>query len=293
MKLTFETGGKAHTLTLDPAASPNTLSHLLAALPLTADIHCAKIAGSHIMWPVPFLCRSEGGRDVLEMPPGAFFYWPERQYLEITYAPLQAETASVNYLGQLDGPVDWLKDYAETQRREQGLRPFFAHLTGPNQSPPSPHTDAPSPAFTRLADARRAAWTREPQEVADLMAREGKMMPFGPLHMAEGELRKTQELLWRLWNTPDARTAEDGVAVARFVIEAALTRVVGLCHMTKTGDALTDGLEALADTPLQDVLEELVLYTGRMAAWLDARLCFFAYNEATLRARSAWDGAHH
>ncbi|MEO1106204.1 MAG: hypothetical protein AAFW98_21130, partial [Pseudomonadota bacterium] len=167
MRLTFEVEGKAHTLTIEETASPVTLSHLLAALPLTADIHCAKIAGSHIMWPVPFLCRSEGARDVLEMPPGAFFYWPERQYLEITYAPLQAETASVNYLGQLDGPVDWLKDYAERQRREQGLRPFFAHLSGPPR-PAATDRASGSSALTLLAEARRDAWATEPKEVADL-----------------------------------------------------------------------------------------------------------------------------
>ena len=112
---------------------------MIAALPARVDVHCAKIAGSHIMWPVPFVERAEKASDVLAMPPGAFFFWPERQYLEITYDALQAETAAVSYLGRLTDDVGWLRDYADRQRRSQGRAIFTAEIFVPGGRPtPSP-----------------------------------------------------------------------------------------------------------------------------------------------------------
>src|SRR5262249_52427587 len=91
-KLILRDDGVDHQSALEPTDAPKTLAKVIAALPVIVDVHCAKIAGSHIMWPVPFVERAEKASDVLAMAPGAFFFWPERQYLEITYDALQAET---------------------------------------------------------------------------------------------------------------------------------------------------------------------------------------------------------
>ena len=120
-----------------------------------------------------------------------------------------------------------------------------------------------------------------------LMARDGLMMPFGPLAMAEGEMRKLHELLWRLWNERDGRADGEKAGIAGFVLEAAITRVAGFCHMTETGAVLRDGIECLGagEPPLEAVLEELVLYSGRIAASLDLRIQWWGMNEITLGAR--------
>src|SRR5215470_7494720 len=126
--LIFKVDGTEHEIELDGAHAPRTLAKIVDTLPATVDVHCAKIAGSHIMWPVPVVERVETASDVLAMPPGAFFYWPERQYLEITYDALQAETAAVSYLGRMTGDVAWLRDYADRQRREHGRKIFIAQV---------------------------------------------------------------------------------------------------------------------------------------------------------------------
>ena len=175
--LIFKVEGAEHEIELDGAHAPHTLAKLMAALPATVDIHCAKIAGSHIMWPVPFVASVEGGSDVLAMPPGAFFFWPERQYLEITYAALQAESASVNYLGKLKGDMAWLRDYAGRQRHDQGRKFFTAEVFVLDEIEGRPlaetaqaTTGAGARGLTpislqRVREARIAAWTAPPQDV--------------------------------------------------------------------------------------------------------------------------------
>ncbi len=288
-RLIFRCEGRDHPIEVTGEHAPETLAKVRAILPQKVDVHCAKIAGSHIMWPVPFVQRTEGAKDVLSMPPGAFFFWPERQYLEITYAELQAESAAVSYLGKLEGDVSWLADYADRQRRGQGRAVFTAELLGGDSAPAAP--PAPPPASPRLAAiraARLAAWEAEPAEIAGLLGRRGKMIPFGPLHMAEGEMRKLHELLWRLWTAADTRPASETAAIARFVLEAGITRVGGLCHLTGASAVLAEGIACIEESadPLPDILEELVLYAGRIAAWLDLHIPFHDCNE-TLRAALA------
>jgi hypothetical protein len=283
--LVFKVDGVEHEIELDATHAPKTLAKVAAALPATIDVHCAKIAGSHIMWPVPFVERVEKASDVLAMPPGAFFFWPERQYLEITYDALQDEAAAVSYLGRLTGDVTWLREYADNQRRNQGRSLFAAELFIRNAGPSSA-TAAPSgsSAWDRLRAARQQAWRQQPADVQALLDRRGLNIPFGPLAMAEGELRKLHELLWRLWNEGDQRGAKEKIAIAVFAVEAAITRVGGFCHMLATATVLRDGIVCLekADAPLQEVLVELVLYVGRMAAWLDLHICWWPMNELTL-----------
>lgn len=286
--LIFKVEGVEREIVLDGSRCPRTLAQVKAILPATVDIHCAKIAGSHIMWPVPFVERVENAADVLDMPAGSFFLWPERQYLEITYDALQAETAAVNYLGRVRGDVEWLRDYAGRQRREQGRELFIAevYLKGTDAGP-APVAAGPAAGvsvWSDLQEARRAAWAAEPADVARLLARRGLNIPFGPLAMAEGELRKLHELLWRLWNAgPEIADAEKN-AIARFAVEAAITRVGGFCHMTDTALVLEKLIACLSEPPagLDDILVEAILYTGRMSAWLDLHIQWWPINELTL-----------
>ena len=294
--LIFKVEGVEREILLDGTKCPATLAKVKAALPATVDIHCAKIAGSHIMWPVPFVEAVENASDVLDMPAGSFFFWPERQYLEITYDALQAETAAVNYLGCLRGDVSWLRDYADRQRQGQGTAVFTAEVylkDAPANAAPEPDEADDGSALSGVRAARRAVWGAEPSDVAGLLARRGLNIPFGPLSMAEGELRKLHELLWRLWNAGGAIADAEKVAIARFATEAAITRVGGFCHMSETAAVLEKLIAALADgsARLDDVLVEGILYSGRMAAWLDLYIQWWPINEMTLKTLEATDNA--
>jgi hypothetical protein len=292
--LIFKVDGVEHEIELADAYAPKTLAKVLANTPATIDIHCAKIAGSHIMWPTPFVERAESAADVLDMQPGSFFFWPERQYLEITYDALQAETASVSYLGRLKHGADWLRDYADRQRRQQGRAIFTAQLYLRDAEAPSlPDPEPGSEALRRIRGARIAVWKKQPAEVDALLNRRGLNIPYGPLSMAEGELRKLHELLWRLWNQQGTRNDAEKAAIASFVLEAAITRVGGFCHMLDSASVFQTGIDCLAakSDAIDDILVELILYTGRMAAWLDLHICWQPINELTLQAYKTRNGS--
>ncbi|KAA5607475.1 hypothetical protein F1188_01545 [Roseospira marina] len=292
--LLFQCDGTEHPIALTDAHAPRTLAALKAWMPAEVTIHCAKIAGCHIYWPTPILECLEEGADIHTLPPGAFLYYPDRQYLEITYDALQAETAAVNFLGVFQGDLGWLRHFADGQRRSHGQRVFTARLSLAGADGAGDRHDtgavegAPrsgSPARVRLAEGRRAAWAHQPREVHDFVLRDGLNIPFGPLITAEGEFRRTQELMWRLWANVSGYDNRTRATIACETLELTLARVVGYCHLTQAGAILEAGRDALRedDADVTAILGDLTVYCGRMSAWLDAHVPWWEANEVMRR----------
>src|SRR5690606_12851984 len=127
------------------------------------------------------------------------------------------------------------------------------------------------PALAALRAARRQMWATVPDEMYGLMRRSGMMLPYGPLAMAEGELRKLHELLWRLRSDAFGISLDRRGHVACFLIDAFNARIDGFCALHGCGAVLDDARPLLKDAATaSQALEELILYTGRAAAWLDA-----------------------
>jgi len=271
----------AFEVTVEATEAPRTAAAVLAHLPAEADLHCAKIAGNHIFWHAPFVEPLEGARSVLDLPAGSFLYWPDRQFLELIYAPLQAERAQVTPLGRMVGSVEPLLALGQRVIETQGLRPLVAELT-PLNVPPA---EIPPPKVPALAEIRTAVWQAEPAEIGRLLRRQGIMLPLGPLLMAEAEFRKLQEFLWELLmhETDEAFVRQ----AAGRMLSLAHSRIDGLCGLHAAGRALTVFAEAVEGEPaLAAVLEETILYSGRMAAWLDLRIPWQPLHEAMLGARA-------
>lgn len=283
--LFFKLDGKAHEIALFPELAPRTIGKLISTLPATLDIHCAKIAGQHIFWHAPVVADIEKAQDILTLPAGTFLYWPERQFLELIYGELQAEKAQVSVLGRLTGDIGWLKEYGHHVVQNHGRGLMRAELViGEGCEPLAiAEEEAASPAVEALRAARRQMWAGPPEEMYGLMRRSGMMLPYGPLAMAEGELRKLHELLWRLRSGAYGISTDRRAEVAGFLIDAFNARIDGFCALHGCGAVLDDAKPLLSDAATAPQgLEELILYTGRAAAWLDAHIPWNALNEATL-----------
>ncbi len=291
--LDFVYAGQRYTIALDHAGAPNTLAQLQEHLPVRIDLHCAKIAGRHIFWHAPFIAELERGQDVLSVPPGTLLYWPERQFLELTYGPLQEEAAQITVLGRLTGPIDWLIDLGEELRREQGSRIFWAELEYANGDMPVEAPLEPTCGDARLAAlyaARVAVWASEPDSVKELLDRRGILQPYGPLAMAEGEFRKLQELLWRYLSQHASGFTQSNIATASaFLVDAFRSRIVGLCGMHACADILDQSTALLCERPdlVEPTLKELVLYAGRMAGWLDLHIPWNQLNSIMVQTRDS------
>ena len=285
MQLILEVGSDIFFLRCLPDRAPATFARLLPILPQRVDLHCPKIAGSHIYWGAPFVADLEAAQDVMQMPAGAFFFWPERQMLEVAWAPLQSETAAVTFLGTCEGDLAALRRIGERVAREQGVRPTFAVLRAIETHAAEPMFAAPDGLATVRA-RRDALWAGCPGEIATLLASRAIMHPAGPLFFAEAEARGLHEILWwhyRRWRSEQEPSWREAAALS---LAKAATRLGGFCHLHEAAATLGLAREALID-PLLDgdaAFEEAILIAGRLANWLDLRMPWSAINEAVRTA---------
>lgn len=276
---------------LDRPQAARTVEALLRALPMPVDLHAARIAGRHLLWHAPFVVPLEAAAEVTELPPGTFLFWPERQFLELLYGPLQAERAPVTVLGRLEGAIEPVAELGERIRHEQGRRPFRGRLEwldGPAPPPAIEPAEASGP-LAALVAARRALWAAPPAAIEALIARRGLVLPAGPLLMAEAEARKLQEALWKLLG----EAAADPWFAARaagLLLDQAERRLCDLYGLSGCTEPLALGRRALALLPARAaaILEELVLVAGRLAGWLDERISWDSINSVVVEAAEAW-----
>ena len=295
MRLTLTTEEGRFAVRIDRTPAPRTCAALLACLPARIDFHTARIAGQHVFWHAPFVEPPEADRDVLTVPPGAFLYWPERQFLELVYGALQAEAASVTLLGMVEGDLEPLRRLGRRVREEQGLRACWGRLAadGRHDQPPLSVAEAQEtvpPGLAALRRRRERIWQAPPTEIAALMARRGLMLPAGPLLMAEAEARKLHELLWPLlWRSEAGEAAFAGDAAVLLLDEVG-GRLADLCGLPDSAGTLRDAAAALRTEPAATaaLIREAILFAGRLAGWLDLRIPWDRLNAATLAAAAQW-----
>ncbi len=278
MRLLFSAEGQSWPIKLNGNAE-RTRNAMLRSLPLELQLHTPKIAGSHIYWHAPFVEDVEGATHVLDAPAGAFIYWPVRQFLEITFAPLQAETAQVTVLGTLDAPIEGIAALAATLKREQGRRILSGSLALVEGNAP-----APAPATSLPADilsARAALWAKCPKDIARVTASRAIMHPAGPVFAAEAEARVLHEFLWWIRDAREQRSEQVLRQTAALALNKTATRLRDFCHMEET-PALLFRLEKAMAEPLDFgvLIDETIIIAGRIGAWLDLLIPWNDLNEA-------------
>jgi hypothetical protein len=283
MRLVFSAEGASWPIRLNGDA-PRTRRSLLACLPMRLQLHTPKIAGSHIYWHAPFVEDAEGATDVLEAQAGAFVYWPVRQFLEITFAPLQAETAQITVLGHLDAPVEGIADLAAVLKREQGRRIIEGTLSLAEAGEAAEPASA-SPLPADIVAARKAMWAHMPEDIAGLTASRAIMHPVGPVFTAEAEARVLHEFLW--WLRTELRHRDEAFVrqAAALAINKAATRLRDFCHLRETPALLFRLEQAMGEaSPAGPLIDESILVAGRIGAWLDLLIPWNDLNQAFRKA---------
>ncbi|MBB3610850.1 hypothetical protein [Rhizobium sp. BK602] len=278
MHLLFSVEGQTWPIKLTGGAE-RTRNAMLRSLPLELQLHTPKIAGSHIYWHAPFVEDVEGSTHVLDAPAGAFIYWPVRQFLEITFAPLQAENAQITVLGALDAPIEGIAALAAVLKRDQGRRIISGRLTLNGGDRQEPEPAAPLPVD--ILSARARLWAKCPEDIARVTSSRAIMHPAGPVFAAEGEARVLHELLW--WIRAELGRRDEGALrqTAALALNKAATRLRDFCHMDET-PALLFRLETAMAEPLDfgTLLDEAIIVAGRVGAWLDLLIPWNDLNEA-------------
>lgn len=286
--LLFTAGGSRWSIACDRARAPRTLDALASTLPMELQLHTPKIAGQHVYWHAPFVQDVEGETDVMEAEPGAFLYWPQRQFLELTFAPLQAETAGVTVLGRIEGGLAELRELGRAVRQGHGRTPFDGRLSGTDTgaAPASRNPEIPEGLPEDLVRRRVALWRACPADVGRMLASRAVMHPSGPLFLAESEARTLHELLWWVRSGLETEDVRVSRRLAALACDKAGTRLRDFCHLRDSAGLILDLGEACgrADVPLAPLIDEAILAAGRLAAWLDLRIPWSAVDEAVRRA---------
>ena len=284
--------GEDVVIDLDWDTMPDTLGALAACAPARVDLHCAKIAGDQLIFGLPFIRPLENPRSINTIGPGAFLYFPDRQFLEVMYGELQDEEAQVSVLGRVRGPLDGARRLGERLQTSHGWRILWAEVSVTGE-PPAELRSAPpsaaSPALATMRAAREAMRAAPPEELVRLPGRRGVMLPFGPLAFAESGARTLHENLWTVRTKSVPGSDGDGARMAALLIGAAAQRLVGFCGLEEIGGCLARAATALGTNPpdAPSLLDEVILYTGRLAGWLDLTLPWQRLNEVAAEAAGA------
>jgi hypothetical protein len=286
MQLIFTADGHSWPIRLTGNAT-RTRAALLASLPLRLQLHTPKIAGSHIYWHAPFVEDVEGATHVLDAQAGAFIYWPVRQFLEITFAPLQAENAQITVLGHLDARIEGIAELATVLKHEQGHRVIEGTLSLADTDTPEETETAASVLPDDLLARRKALWDAMPADITRLKQSRAIMHPAGPIFAAEAEARVLHELLW--WVRSGLAQYDEVVLrqTMAMTLDKTATRLRDFCHMDDTPEllfALRDATKS--DIPLAALVDEAILVAGRIGAWIDLLIPWNDVNEAF---RAAYD----
>lgn len=313
--LMLEAAGESIAIALDLDSSPHTLLAVLGRLPAAIDLHCAKFAGDQILWPTTVLMPLENGRSINALPAAPFIYYPDRQFLEIIYAPIQDEEADVVFLGTAGDHLDALHRLGERVQTEQGRCIIRGRLgiggdggwvsefrRRVHRMAPDPRyadrlgVDALGPTARAAREATEAMAEAPPEEIMTLVRRRGIMLPAGPLLNAQGESRKLHEGLWairmRAVEAVDkplhsSRNVDDFVAdAASVLLRTAQDRLANFCGLHDAGGFAGQMAAHFEDTTedARTVLDEVIVWAGRLDGWLDACLPWQAINAAVEQA---------
>jgi len=148
----------------------------------------------------------------------------------------------------------------------------------------------------QLQRARRAFWRRPPAEVANLAASRAIMHPAGPTLYAEAETRLMTELLYTFY------AAFQAGSLAAPAVQASLEPILayfserlagwyGLKEAASMVEHTRRQISASDSDQLDQALQELILYAGRLNLWIDLLIPWNDINDLMRRHHDRID--HH
>ena len=136
-----------------------------------------------------------------------------------------------------------------------------------------------------IRNARKAIWEKVPEEIDRMKKRKGLMQPAGSIVYAESETRKLQEILWVFKNLLKEKqiTIDNLKNSLKAFLEHFSVRIGGWCGLKDTSTQLKNTSELISkletSEELNNVLDELMLYSGRLNMWIDLLIPWDDLNE--------------
>lgn len=280
--LTIAFNDNAFQVELLPSLCPQTLGRLNAHMPFRTELHYAKIAGEEIMGVMPFNAPLENTLEVSQVKAGMMVFWPERHLLCLYYGKMQEEAASISLLGYLKGDTERFTHAGEQVRREQGKGLIYGSFYGET---PKAAVPVITPTHATLLPFEYKIWERLPNEILQLTSRRGIMQPAGPVLYAEADTHAFHEFLV----TTIRMLPEEEAALACFSdifcmhLKAFHQKMAGWYLLPDTASVIKAYLNEFSRTCdagiHKSLLENLMLFIGRLNFWFDALIPWDEFNE--------------
>jgi hypothetical protein len=116
-------GEEAVTCELLTMTAPDICAAIQKLLPYETDLHCAKMAGDEVFFPIPLMLDiAEGGTHTHDLSAGVLVYWPNRPLLCAFHEAPQEEDATVAVFAQVTQNLAGLGRICAQTRLRQGAR---------------------------------------------------------------------------------------------------------------------------------------------------------------------------
>ena len=269
-------GDELATLELFEDKAPKSCKRLIEALPLASSAIIAKVAGLEIMIRVPFFLDAGGENQITAQEPGNVCFVPGAQNVCVFCEQLPG-LGPCSWIGKITENLDGIQREARRCKEQQGAKVEIYE-----EGRPYTHPIPAAPGRTvieKLRAIRQRMWTEKPREIAEALdTSKGYTDSWGssffPTLYAWEETvasRNTFLTLRAVLLEPDS-----DLDTVRRIVKSLLDLYVSYFRMTNMRDTTELLRQASEEVQLlssreemQELLEELIRYAGRLHYWIE------------------------
>jgi hypothetical protein len=275
-ELKLRVGDEVATVVLFEDKAPKSCKRLVESLPLKSTAIIAKVAGLEIMIRVPYFLDTGGENEITAQEAGNVCFVPGAQNVCVFCDQLPG-LGPCSWIGKITENLEGIQREARKCKQQQGAAVDIYEAERPDNPPKS---GMPGKTLTgKLRAVRERMWTEKPREIAEALDKskgytDSWDSSFFPTLYAWEETVASRNTFLTL-RTVLLESGTDLNTVKR-IAKHLLDLYVSYFRMTNMRDTMellrevSGEVEKLSSKgELQELLEELIRYVGRLHYWIE------------------------
>jgi hypothetical protein len=275
-ELKLRVGDEVATVVLFEDKAPKSCKRLVESLPLKSTAIIAKVAGLEIMIRVPYFLDTGGENEITAQEAGNVCFVPGAQNVCVFCDQLPG-LGPCSWIGKITENLEGIQREARKCKQQQGAAVDIYEAERPDNPPKS---GAPGKTLTeKLRAVRERMWTEKPWEIAEALDKskgytDSWGSSFFPTLYAWEETVASRNTFLTL-RTVLLESGTDLNTVKR-IAKHLVDLYVSYFRMTNMRDTtgllreVSGEVERLSSkAELQELLEELIRYVGRLHYWIE------------------------
>jgi hypothetical protein len=275
-ELKLRVGDEVATVVLFEDKAPKSCKRLVESLPLKSTAIIAKVAGLEIMIRVPYFLDTGGENEITAQEAGNVCFVPGAQNVCVFCDQLPG-LGPCSWIGKITENLEGIQREARKCKQQQGAAVDIYEAERPDNPPKS---GMPGKTLTgKLRAVRERMWTEKPREIAEALDKskgytDSWGSSFFPTLYAWEETVASRNTFLTL-RTVLLESGTDLNTVKR-IAKHLLDLYVSYFRMTNMRDTtelfreVSGEVEKLSSkAELQELLEELIRYVGRLHYWIE------------------------